>query len=48
MLFFVRGDVPRLAFGLTDAQWTALTLLAIALTLLVSLILNTRLRAPIR
>ncbi|MBY0508386.1 MAG: prolipoprotein diacylglyceryl transferase [Bryobacteraceae bacterium] len=30
-LFFVRGDVPIVALGLKNAQWTALVILALAL-----------------
>jgi phosphatidylglycerol:prolipoprotein diacylglycerol transferase len=34
-LFFVRGNVPVILFGLKNAQWTALVLLAVAIPLLV-------------
>ena len=30
-LFFVRGDVPRVALGLTNGHWTALAILAVAI-----------------
>ncbi|MBI4486453.1 MAG: prolipoprotein diacylglyceryl transferase [Acidobacteria bacterium] len=30
-LFFVRGDVPAVAFGLTNGHWTAIAILAVAL-----------------
>lgn len=35
-LFFVRGNAPELLFGLKNAQWTALGILAIALPALVT------------
>jgi phosphatidylglycerol:prolipoprotein diacylglycerol transferase len=35
-LFFVRGNAPELLFGLKNAQWTALAILAIALPALVT------------
>jgi prolipoprotein diacylglyceryltransferase len=31
VLFFVRGNVPVVALGLKNAQWTALAILAVAL-----------------
>jgi phosphatidylglycerol:prolipoprotein diacylglycerol transferase len=34
LVFFVRGNVPVVAFGLKNAQWTALAILAAALPLL--------------
>jgi phosphatidylglycerol:prolipoprotein diacylglycerol transferase len=34
-LFFVRGNVPVVASGLKNAQWTALAILAVAVPLLV-------------
>ena len=34
LLFFVRGNVPVVAFGLKNAQWTALAILAAVLPLL--------------
>lgn len=34
VLFFFRGNVPVVAFGLKNAQWTALAILAVALPLL--------------
>lgn len=46
LLFFVRGDVPVVAFGLTNGHWTALALLAVALPLLVSAIAKGRIRTP--
>lgn len=33
-LFFVRGDVPAVAFGLTNAHWTALAIIAVAVPVL--------------
>jgi phosphatidylglycerol:prolipoprotein diacylglycerol transferase len=35
VLFFVRGNVPVVAFGLKNAQWTALAILAVAFPALV-------------
>ena len=35
LLFFVRGDVPTLAFGLKNGQWTALVILAISVPFLI-------------
>lgn len=35
MVFFVRGNVPLVAFGLKNAQWTALTILAAVIPALV-------------
>lgn len=32
-LFFVRGDVPRVALGLTNGHWTAIAIMAVALPL---------------
>ena len=46
LLFFVRGDVPIVALGLTNGHWTALVILAVALPLLVSAISKRRIRAP--
>lgn len=46
LLFFVRGDVPVVALGLTNGHWTALVLLALALPWLVSVISKRRIRAP--
>jgi phosphatidylglycerol---prolipoprotein diacylglyceryl transferase len=36
VLFFVRGNVPIVAFGLKNAQWTALAILVIAVPLLLT------------
>jgi phosphatidylglycerol:prolipoprotein diacylglycerol transferase len=47
LLFFVRGDVPIVALGLTNGHWTALVLLAFALPLLVSRVTRPRIRAPV-
>ena len=46
LLFFVRGDVPVVALGLTNGHWTALVLLVLALPWLVSAISKRRIRAP--
>ena len=35
LLFFVRGNVPVVAFGLKNAQWTALAILVVAVPALV-------------
>lgn len=35
VLFFVRGNVPVVAFGLKNAQWTALAILAVAVPALI-------------
>ena len=35
-LFFVRGNVPEVLFGLKNAQWTALAILALAVAALVT------------
>lgn len=43
LLFFMGGDVPRVAFGLTNGHWTALAILAVALPALAMLALR---RAP--
>ena len=39
-LFFVRGDVPIVAYGLTNAQWTALAILLVSLPALLILIVR--------
>ena len=36
VLFFVRGNVPIVGFGLKNGQWTALAILAVALPLFFS------------
>lgn len=36
VLFFVRGDVPVIAWGLKNGQWTALALLAASLAMLLT------------
>lgn len=36
-LFFVRGDVDPVAFGLKNAQWTALVILAVAVPALIAI-----------
>jgi phosphatidylglycerol---prolipoprotein diacylglyceryl transferase len=41
-VFFVRGNVPELLFGLKNAQWTALAILAVALPALVTSIYRRR------
>ena len=41
-LFFVRGNVPVVAFGLKNAQWTALAILAFALPALLAASAKTR------
>ena len=46
LLFFVRGDVPVVAVGLTNGHWTALVLLMIALPLLLWTVAKPRLQAP--
>lgn len=33
-LFFVRGDVPPVALGLTNGHWTAMAIVAVSLPLL--------------
>ena len=35
-LFFVRGDVPTVALGLTNGHWTAVAIMAVALPLLLT------------
>lgn len=35
VLFFVRGNVPVVAFGLKNAQWTALAILAVSVPALI-------------
>lgn len=35
-LFFVRGDVPEVALGMKNGQWTALAILAVAAPLLIT------------
>ena len=37
-LFFARGNVPVIAVGLKNAQWTALAILAVTLPALVALV----------
>ena len=44
-LFFVRGDVPVIALGLKNAQWTALVIFAVSLPLLVMNIARMRRKA---
>lgn len=41
-LFFVRGDVPAVALGLTNGHWTALALLAVAVVALAAMIARRR------
>lgn len=41
-VFFVRGNAPALLFGLKNAQWTALAILAVALPALVTRIYRWR------
>jgi prolipoprotein diacylglyceryltransferase len=36
ILFFVRGNVPIVALGLKNAQWTALAILAVTVPMLIS------------
>lgn len=43
-LFFVRGDVPAVALGLTNGHWTALVIFALAAPLLAAVYFRTRLR----
>ena len=45
VLFFVRGNVPVVALGLKNAQWTALAILAVAVPALMSRLGRGRLRA---
>ena len=40
LLFFLRGDVPVVALGLTNGHWTALATVAVALPLFVSIFLR--------
>jgi len=42
VLFFVRGNVPVVALGLKNAQWTALAILAVATPLLMVRVLRHR------
>lgn len=44
LLFFVRGDVPAVALGLTNGHWTALIILAVAAPLFATLYFRTRWR----
>lgn len=37
-LFFVRGDVPEVALGLKNGQWTALAILAVAVPVLIRVV----------
>lgn len=37
LLFFVRGDVPMVAAGLTNVHWTALVIFVVSIVLLVTL-----------
>ncbi|MEZ5318170.1 MAG: prolipoprotein diacylglyceryl transferase [Vicinamibacterales bacterium] len=41
-LFFVRGDVPAVALGLTNGHWTALALLAVAVVMLAGMMIVNR------
>lgn len=41
-LFFIRGDVPTLALGLTNGHWTALAIIAVATPVLVALQVRAR------
>ena len=41
-LFFVRGDVSRVAMGLKNAQWTAIVILLIAIPSLIAITIRSR------
>lgn len=43
-LFFVRGDVPPVAYGLTNGHWTALGIIAISIPAYVMLLQRSRVR----
>jgi phosphatidylglycerol:prolipoprotein diacylglycerol transferase len=45
-LFFVRGNAPVIAFGLKNAQWTALGIFAVALPALFSSVKRRRVSLP--